>query len=84
MPSRWNAPGSQFNYGYAGGLGPDNVVEQIRKIEDTASKCLTVPADKPYWIDMERRVRTDDDSALDMTKVRAVLEACAPFVARES
>jgi hypothetical protein len=79
LPKRWEAPGPEFNYGYAGGLSPDNVVEQIEEIEDRAFKAL-IPEYKPYWIDMERRVRTDDDSQLDMKKVRRVLELCAPFV----
>ncbi len=67
----WTKP-YRFPCGYAGGLSPDNVVEQIENIEKVC--------DKPYWIDMERRVRTDDDSALDMKKVRAVLEKCKPLV----
>lgn len=36
--------------GYAGGIGPDNVLGVIDKIA----------ADGPYWIDMETKVRTDD------------------------
>jgi hypothetical protein len=60
--------------GYAGGIGPDNVVEQLGRIAAAA-------AGGPFWIDMETRVRTPDDARLDMAKVRRVLVACAPFVA---
>lgn len=73
LPSKWPVAAQQFPCGYAGGLGPDNVVEQVQKI---AAVCQ-----KPFWIDMERRVRTEDDSRLDMNKVRRVLELCATGVA---
>ena len=66
LPEKWLSPANEFPCGYAGGLGPDNVMEQVRKIEAVCRK--------PYWIDMERRVRTEDDSALDMAAVRSVLE----------
>lgn len=69
LPSSWPSPAKDFWCGYAGGIGPDNVIDQVGKI--------TAVCDKPYWIDMERRVRTDDDSALDMGKVRSVLVSVA-------
>ena len=61
--------------GYAGGLGPDNLEEQLRRIEDACSPGSRV------WIDMERRVRSDDDSVLDLSKVRRVLEIASKVVA---
>ena len=72
LPDKWVAPSPDFPCGYAGGLGPDNVVAQIHKIETVCSK--------PYWIDMERRVRWADDSHLDMDAVRLVLERCGKFI----
>lgn len=72
LPDEWPAPKPGLRCGYAGGLGPDNVEEQLQKI---AAVC-----DQPFWIDMERRVRSDDDSVLDLAKVRRVLEICAPHV----
>jgi hypothetical protein len=74
LPGEWPAPANEFWCGYAGGISPDNVVAQIEKIEQVCAK--------PYWIDMERRVRTDDDSRLDMGKVRRVLELCEPFISQ--
>jgi hypothetical protein len=65
LPTEWPAQTTKFPCGYAGGLGPGNVVENIRKIESLCSA--------PYWIDMERRVRTHDDSALNMDAVKEVL-----------
>lgn len=67
LPDAWPVP-KDLPCGYAGGLGPDNVAEQVQKIEAVC--------DKPYWIDMERRVRTPDDSMLDLDAVRQVLSRC--------
>lgn len=72
LPDKWVPPAHEFPCGYAGGLGPDNVVEQIRKIEAVCTKA--------FWIDMERRVRTPDDSHLDMDSVRRVLKYSAKHV----
>ena len=70
----WPCPDLKLPCGYAGGLGPDNVVQQLRMI-------LTV-CDVPFWIDMERRVRIDDDSRLDMLKVRKVLQNVRGMIER--
>lgn len=51
--------------GYAGGIGPDNVVDVLRDIGPV----------RPTWIDMESGVRTDDK--FDLAKVRRVLEQVA-------
>lgn len=53
--------------GYAGGLGPDNVAAELLRINVAAH-------DRQFWIDMQRNVRTEDDSRLDMDKVRRVLQ----------
>lgn len=70
-----NWPSSRFfpfPMGYAGGLGPDNVAEQLHQImyNSRESKFDT-------WIDMEKRVRTEDDSQLDISQVRRVLAQIA-------
>lgn len=69
-PSAW--PGSSGNRGYAGGLGPDNLIAQLPLIEAAAHG-------HSYWIDMESNARTDDGLRLDMDKVRCVLELCDRF-----
>ena len=76
LPESWPEPHKEFPCGYAGGLGPDNVITQIRMIERLCKQ--------PYWIDMERRVRTDDDSSLDMVKVRRVLKQVQAFLSAEA
>ena len=39
---------------YAGGLGPDNLEEELKRIEEVAG-------DRTIWIDMETKVRSDGD-----------------------
>lgn len=52
-----------LSLGYAGGIGPDNVLGVLKAIG---------PVEHDFWIDMESRVRITDD-ALDMQKVEQVL-----------
>jgi hypothetical protein len=59
--------------GYAGGIGPDNVVQQIEHL-------LSYTTEQDFWIDMESGVRTDD--RFDLDKVHRVLELSKPFVER--
>jgi hypothetical protein len=79
VPKQWPTVCFKYDHGFAGGLGPDNVVEQLGLMQNAQ---YIHNANVPFWIDMERRVRTEDDSALDMTKVRKVLELTAPFIER--
>ena len=60
-PAKWpQHPGGDTLVGYAGGLGPENVLEVLAKIG----------CDGPYWIDMEGNVRTED--WFDLQKVESV------------
>ncbi len=59
--------------GYAGGLGPDNIKEELKRIEQ-------VVGDSTIWIDMESRVRTNGE--FDLKLFQRVLEATADYVAR--
>lgn len=40
--------------------------------------------DRPYWIDMQRGVRTEDSAALDLAAVRDVLRAVADLLGPDS
>jgi len=71
LPNAWPKADYKFNYGYAGGLGPENIIEQIQLINAAANNYS-------YWIDMEGRVRTNEE--LDLVKVRKVLELAKPFI----
>ena len=64
-PDTWPVPIQGHICGYAGGLGPDNVVDHIKKIS-------TVAKGHETWIDMESKIRTND--VFDLVKVRKVLE----------
>lgn len=74
LPKDWPKPRNyKVLYGYAGGLGPENVTEQVSKIKDEILGSLE------FWIDMEGRVR-NNQGHLDLAKVRRVLEACKPLI----
>jgi len=59
--------------GYAGGLGPDNLKDQLPKIEE-------VVGDKTIWIDFETKVRSSDDRTFELGKIRECLEIAKPWV----
>jgi phosphoribosylanthranilate isomerase len=71
-PDRWDAPLPAHFCGYAGGINPDNVAQNIDMIARAAPGYTT-------WIDMESGVRTND--TFDLAKVRRVLEIAKRFVA---
>ena len=58
--------------GYAGGLGPDNLEEQLKKIE-------SVVGDATIWIDMESKVRNEKDE-FDLNKCEQVLQIAKSWV----
>lgn len=69
LPTSWMRPKSIIRpgkpVGFAGGLGADNLVEQLKLIR---------PCARPnWWIDMEAGVRTDD--WFDLDKVEQVINA---------
>lgn len=66
LPTSWPEIWPDQYCGYAGGLGPDNVIEQLKMIEAKTNG-------RRFWIDMERRVRTPDDRGFDLRKVYEVL-----------
>lgn len=57
--------------GYAGGLGPDNLSEMLPRIHAAAGN-------KPYWIDMESKLR-DHADRFDLSKARRCLEIAHAF-----
>jgi len=90
LPERWPATEYDNKYvGYAGGLGPKNLAEQILLIAKAVGK-------NKFWIDMETKVRTRgreiqclsadvrrDYDIFDLDKVKRALEICKPFIGRE-
>lgn len=61
----WPKPLDGVLCGYAGGLGPENLEEQLKKIE-------AVVGDATIWIDMETKIRTDNE--FDLEKCEKVLQ----------
>lgn len=74
LPDSWpKSAGIYCMYmGYAGGLGPENVADQLREIENVAGDTA--------WIDAETKLRSDNDMVFDFRKVEAFLEAASPWV----
>lgn len=58
--------------GYAGGLGPDNVAENLLRIHAAADG-------HPYWIDMEGRLR-DKNDLFDLAVCQQVLQITRGFL----
>lgn len=56
-----------WNVGFAGGIGPHNVVDVIKKINSDG-----VGYSGSYWLDMETHIRTDNK--FDTKKIEKVLE----------
>lgn len=79
VPNEWHFPlkynnSTELIYcGYAGGLGPDNLEDQLRRIEN-------VVGDHTIWIDMETKVRSKNDSVFDIDRVETCLEIAKPYV----
>lgn len=59
--------------GYAGGIGPDNVIEILNNIAPVIGK-------RPFWIDMESSIREDDLFSTD--KAEQVLKTVQEFLER--
>lgn len=51
-PDVWQNPGTQKPAGYAGGLGPDNMAVELRRIAHVAHGL--------WWVDMEGKLRVND------------------------
>lgn len=72
-PNEWPKPLPGFYNGYGGGLGPDNLTTEIPRI-------LAAAGGQRIWIDMETKVRSEDDSRFEMGKVERCLADAGPFV----
>ena len=79
LPRIWPRPFLHANdkdyayHGYAGGLGPDNLADELPRIAEAAGNCR-------IWIDMETGVRSDDNRRFDLEKVVQCLEIAQPYV----
>jgi phosphoribosylanthranilate isomerase len=81
LASSWSEPylhhHGAFFCGYAGGLGPQNMAQQLPLIHQAAS----AHGSSPYWTDMESGLRTDHQ--FDLIKAERVLKISADFIAQQ-
>ncbi len=77
LPKAWPKPEGDY-CGYAGGLSPDNLAEQLEKIQEA----ITAQDGKipPIWIDAETHLRSLSDQLFDLNKVERFLEIARPYV----
>lgn len=64
-PDIWFNPNNLMYIGYAGGLGEDNIVEQLNLIKKISSE--------KFWIDMESKIRDENDK-FDIVKIKNILK----------
>ncbi len=69
-PQEWGSPTENHLTGYAGGLTPENLEEQLLKINEVAGEA-------EIWIDTETGVRTNNE--LDMDKVFSFLKTAEKY-----
>ncbi len=73
LPERWENPDLACPIGYAGGLSPSNVADNLARIADVATGTLT-------WIDAETHLRFDSNRQFDISMVRQFLDAARTWV----
>ena len=75
VPESWPAPIPGVYCGYAGGLGPENIRDQLKKLEQ-------VVGDTTIWIDMESSLRSVaiGKNFFDLYKCEKVLEIVMPWI----
>lgn len=67
LRASWPRPLVGHVCGYAGGLGPENIAREIRRIAAAAEG-------RPYWIDMEGKLRDEHDH-FSVARAREVIAA---------
>lgn len=73
-PDKWPEPLNTYYEGYAGGLGPDNLTKQLTALQGVVGRI------QPIWVDMETKVRSEDDLYFDLFKVRECLQIARNFI----
>lgn len=73
VPDKWPLPIDKIKCGYAGGLSPVNLEQQLKLIESKVGN-------SQIWIDMETHIRSNYDRLFDLLKVELVLEKCKNYL----
>lgn len=74
LPSEWPQAHLEIQSGWAGGLGADNLAEELPKIDLKAWNGVD------YWVDMESKVRLKNDADISVVKVAKCLEIAKAFI----
>jgi hypothetical protein len=74
-PRTWPPALAEMRCGFAGGLSPDNLAVELRRLSH-------IVGERSVWIDMQSGVRSSDQKLLDLTKARRCPEISQPFTAR--
>lgn len=75
LPNTWSKPIAGIYNGYAGGLGPKNLKKQLDKIAQVVKS-------ERIWVDMETKVRSNDDQQFDLDKVIKCLDIAAEYMSK--
>lgn len=73
LPASWDVPLDNQFCGYAGGLGPDNLKDQLKTIDKSVG-------DREIWVDIETQVRSNNGKEFDLDKVMKCIEIVKPYV----
>lgn len=70
LASSWPSPPEEYEIGYAGGIGPDNISKVLEEVLDAGNG-------REIWIDMESSLRSkkNDKDIFDLDKCFEVIEA---------
>lgn len=72
-PSEWPDLLPGIKCGYAGGISPENIINECIRVSEKTIEIET-------WIDMETHVRSNNDEDFDLTKVESCLSQSQPFI----
>lgn len=73
VPDQWPGAPPGIYRGYAGGLGPDNLEDELNRISEAAGP-------ERVWVDMETKVRSGGDSRFDLALVARCLEVSRRWI----
>lgn len=76
-PLAWHAPVSKnHKMGYSGGLSPENVAENLDKIN------LVLPTDYNTWIDAEGKLKDPDTKQFDVARAEKYIQNAIRWIGR--
>ena len=77
LPDTWRAPVyKNHKMGYSGGLSPENVVDNLNKIN------LVLPANYNTWIDAEGKLKDPDTKQFDIARAEMYIQNAIRCIAR--